>query len=185
MANGEHLQTIETRWGQAIDRMFDSPEARVLMPAPSLWPAFLNPTEAAIGSFRPPEGKTNDVIVIVRINHGVWQAVCPFCPSAQHASREDPWFYCAVCHNEAIGFKAAPIAWPVDHEELGALLLEVRQPALRNWEPDETVADITLQVADYKQREAAHAALLAAAEPEELAPDLESRFELPGAPEDA
>lgn len=185
MANGEELQTIETRWGQAIDRMFDSPQARALMPEPSLWPAFLNSEVSNGGHFRPPSGKTDDVIVIVRVNHGVWQALCPFCTSAQHASREDPWFYCAVCHNEAMGFKSVPIAWPKEHEELAGLLLEVNQIPMRNWEPAETVAELTLQVQDYKKSEAAAAERRAATPPEELAPDLEPRFDLPNAPEAA
>jgi len=100
---GEEIQTIETRWGQSIERMFDTPESQAFRPDPHVWPAYLNPGASVVGHFRPPEGKSDSIAVRVRINHGVWQIVCPWCPSAQHASRDDPWFFCARRNNDQVG----------------------------------------------------------------------------------
>lgn len=147
--NGEELQTIETRWGFAIRAMFDTEQSRDLAPDPSLWPAYLNGTTSAAGYFRPPLGKTDEISVIVRVNHGVWQTVCPFCPSAQHASRDDPWFYCAACHNERINGQAIPVVWPDDHPLIDDLLLKVDLVGLRNWEPHETTDELADQVTNY------------------------------------
>lgn len=149
---GEEIQTIESRWGQSIERMFDTPESLTFRPDPSVWPAYLNAGAALVGHFRPPVGKTDAFSVDVRVNHGVWQTVCPFCPSAQHASRDDPWFYCARCHNEAVGLHAIPVVWPDEHEAIGDLLLDVAHLDMRNWEPGETAREIETQIVLYQAR---------------------------------
>lgn len=153
MANdGQVIETVESRWGQSIERMFDTPESQVFAPDPSVWVAYLNAGAATVGYFRPPLGRLKAPVVEVRINHGVWQTVCPFCPSAQHASKDDQWFYCARCHNEAAGQMLIPVIWPKEHGPVEELLVNVPEIAMRNWEPGETVAVIAEQIGDYLTR---------------------------------
>ena len=139
------LETIETRWGMGVARIFDTPEARKRRPDPSVWPAFLHPELALAHVFEPPLGYAAGPTVAARVNHGVWQACCPFCPSAQHASLEDPWFYCARCHNESAGRLMLPVALPSDAAAIDELLSARPNEANRNWEPWETVADLAAE----------------------------------------
>lgn len=149
---GEAIQTVESKWGQSIERMFDTPESQKFVPDPHIWPAYLNAAAATVGHFRPPAGKTEMTALLVRVNHGVWQTVCPFCPSAQHGSSSDRWFFCARCHNETVGLCSIPVIWPDEAEVLAEFLLEVDHIAMRNWEPGETASDIEQQLRLYQAR---------------------------------
>lgn len=143
---GQTIETIETRWGQSIEFMFGTPEAQALVPDPSVWVAYLNVGAARVGHFRPPLGRVEEPVVEVHVNCGVWQTVCPFCPSAQHASRDDHWFYCARCHNEAVGLMLIPVAWPAEEVEvIEGLLLERDHVDLRSWEPEQATADLVVE----------------------------------------
>lgn len=130
--------------------MFDTPESQQFAPDPSVWVAYLNAGAALVGHFRPPLGRVSEPVVDVHVNSGVWQTMCPFCPSAQHASRDDHWFYCARCHNEAVGQMLVPVAWPSDPGAIESILLEVAHTPMRNWEPQEPVADLEAQLAVYR-----------------------------------
>lgn len=143
-STGETIETVEVRWGQSIDLMFDTPEAKAFAPDPSMWPAYLNAGAARVGHFRPPLGKIMTPVVEVRVNCGVWQTVCPFCPSAQHASKTDRWFYCARCHNDTVGQMLVPVVWPEETlvGDIEGLLLERPYIDYRSWEPDQTPDDI-------------------------------------------
>lgn len=143
---GETIETIESRWGQSIDLMFGTPEAQAFLPDPSVWVAYLNVGAARVGHFRPPLGKAATPVVEVHVNCGVWQTVCPFCPSAQHASRDDHWFYCARCHNEAAGQMLIPVVWPEKEcDQIEELLLERVHVDLRSWEPQQTPDDLVVE----------------------------------------
>lgn len=139
------LETIETRFGNAIDRLFDTPEARARAPQTAAWPAFLHSTMSRSGFYRPPAGYAERPVVYVRVNAGRWLTDCPFpnCNSAQHASRHDHWFYCARCHNEHVGHVLIPVVWPLEPDAIEQHLLKYRPlPDARNWEPHETLADL-------------------------------------------
>lgn len=126
------LITCETRWQQAANRLF-----RGATPPPSLWPLLiLNPDPIL------PVGRAKTPAVEVRVNHGVWQTVCPFCGSAQHASAADRVFYCAACCNHDTGNHTVPVKWPRDPDAIEQQLAERPLPRQRNWEPGETLRDL-------------------------------------------
>lgn len=142
---GDHLATIETRFGQAIDRMYDTPESSAAKPAPHLWPAVLYPSDSRRGYYVAPFGITDEVTVSAVVNHGRWLTLCPFCPSAQEASAESHLFYCATCQNEAIGNAAIRVEWPDDADAVEATLLERPFRENRSWVTGETVADLVVE----------------------------------------
>lgn len=130
------LETAETRWGSAISNSLSSQ-----IPA-SLWIAVLNPPPAG---YLKPQGTTANPALLVHANHGSWQTLCPFCPSAQHAAETDPWFYCADCQNEAVNHQLIPVVWPLNQAEIEAALMLRPDPETRNWEPGETITALHLQ----------------------------------------
>lgn len=139
---GVVIETIESRWGQSIELMYDTPESQQFRPDPCVWPAFLNVGASMVGHFRPPTGRVKEPTVTVRVNCGVWQTVCPFCPSAQHASRDDPWFYCARCHNEPVGLALIPVIWPDGAGDIEEVLLKRDLIDYRSWEADQPVKEL-------------------------------------------
>lgn len=139
---GEHLATIETRWASNVQRIFDTPEGAALAPPPHLWPAYLYSNISRRGFYAPPQGTRAEPAVYARVNHGRWLTACPFCASQQHASPSDQWFYCAHCHNEAVGSASVPVVWPNDAAAIEALLLGRPFRENRNWEPGESVEDL-------------------------------------------
>jgi hypothetical protein len=120
------METAETRWG---GRMVDTFGAE--LPPVDIWVALANPTP--VREFTGPTGKAEEPIVAVRANHGVWQALCPFCPSAQHAARSE-WFYCAHCLNEAVGHQLIPQVWPENEGAIEAVLAAYPTEE-QSWEP--------------------------------------------------
>lgn len=116
-------------------------EAAVEVPA-ALWPYFLFPPDGQM--YVPPRGDADGPAVPVRVNHGVWQTCCPFCPSAQHASISDRRFFCAVCLNTEAGNCTLPVLWPDDKTLLAIDSALSARPFVttQNWEPGETVAQL-------------------------------------------
>lgn len=143
------LDTAESRWGIVAMRRIRGASA----PPPSLWAAVLS--SPADRPYIPPTGQVDGPVVLVRANHGVWQACCPFCPSAQHAPESHLFFYCAICHNEAVGHKLVPVEWPANRAELEAALLRRPHRWARSWEPGETLEDLERQDADALEQELA------------------------------
>lgn len=129
------IQTAETRWQAAADRVFrgDPPPAHLL-------PLLLTGRDPIL-----PTGHTRTPVVDVRVNHGVWQTQCPFCPSAQHASETSRLFYCAVCMNHDIGHQTVPVKWPRNADAIEAELARRPFPHQRHWEPGETLRDLKQQ----------------------------------------
>lgn len=142
---GDHLATIETRFGQSIDRMYDTPESLVYKPAPHLWPAVLYPSQSRRGYYVPSAGVSEKTTVYAIVNEGRWMTQCPFCASAQEASQTDPFFYCARCQNEPVSNQSVPVAWPDDHAEVERLLVERPFRENRYWEPSEPVAQLVAE----------------------------------------
>ena len=127
------LETAEARWAAAAVRSF--PDADV---PPFLWAARLNASR--LDPYVAPRGRAKAPVVHARANHGRWQACCPFCPSAQHASL-DGFFYCASCLNATCGHRTLPLVLPKNLMVIEAVLME-RPVENRNWEPAETVKQL-------------------------------------------
>jgi hypothetical protein len=130
------LESIETRWAIGAASMFRASE----LPRPSLWPAVLH--QAPGIRYVEPVAEVSRPKVAVRVNHGVWQTLCPFCPSAQHAAETDRFFYCGECMNEGNGHRLLPVVWPADWEAIAAELVLRPRAENRNWLPGETVAQL-------------------------------------------
>lgn len=107
---------------------------------PSLWPYYLYPPDGQ--PYIPPTGKTDAHETHAYVNRGRWLARCPFCPSIQHVSKTDPWFFCADCLNTAADNQAIPVRWNDHHEKIEAALLARPYVTTRNWEPHETAKDL-------------------------------------------
>lgn len=83
----------------------------------------------------------DEVVTYAEVNWGRWIVRCPFCPSAQLASRSARWFLCHFCGNKAVGGQWIPLVWPDNVSEIEAAL-SVRPPNNMNWIPGETVEDL-------------------------------------------
>ena len=97
-----------------------------------------------------------------RVDNGRWICDCPFCPSAQNASRLDHRFFCVECGNAPVGGQWIEVVWPT---ELDRLALEEhlgkRHPRNMWWSPGgdeaervhgragETVDDIARENAEH------------------------------------
>lgn len=132
------IETVEQRFKVQADRLWRHTDT----PPAFLWPLMF-------GRHRDdptlPTGAAKTPVVEVRVNHGVWQTVCPFCDSAQHASETDRRFYCAGCQNEAANHKTLPVKWPRNTEAIHTQLAIRPHRRFRNWEPGETLADLQRQ----------------------------------------
>src|ERR1019366_9571036 len=85
-----------------------------------------------------PKMVSNKAVAHVRVCHGVWLVDCPWCGSAQRASREDHRFFCVECENNTVGGNAwIPVKWPKEWREIEALLGVRPTPACMNWFPGE------------------------------------------------
>jgi len=78
------------------------------------------------------------------VNHGRWIVRCPFCTSAQFASREDKRFFCVECLNEQAGRRWVRVVWPkvADMATIEGALESRADQRTRNWEPGESPADL-------------------------------------------
>lgn len=93
-------------------------------------------------------GEVDDTQTITAyVDHGRWIACCPFCPSAQVVSPEDPFFLCAGddgCVNLPIQGAYVAVVFPDEttQQDVEAVLLERPAMSTRNWLPDETADDL-------------------------------------------
>jgi hypothetical protein len=84
-------------------------------------------------------------VVRAEVNHGRWIARCPFCPSAQIVSPEDPRFLCAGsdgCANALVRGAFVAVEFPARRAEVETALLARPDRTTRNWRPGEAVADL-------------------------------------------
>lgn len=133
------MQTLEDRFAFQMERHHGNIADAIEEVPPELWPYFLHRPDGQV--YVPPLGDAEGPAVTVRVNHGVWQTRCPFCPSAQHASISDRRFFCAVCLNTDAGNRTLPVIWPDDEKLLAIDAALSGRPFVttQNWEPDETV----------------------------------------------
>lgn len=94
--------------------------------------------------------QTGDVEIAVRCEQGRWLAQCPWCSSAQWASRTDPRYFCSTCLNERDGARWAAVRWPDDTPAIEEALA-MRFTEFATWEPGETVADLLEQNAAHPE----------------------------------
>lgn len=90
------------------------------------------------GDLQLPEGITEETSVPVIVNYGRWLVQCPWCPSAQVASREDHRFFCIECANNQ-SMKWIRVTWPDTHVAVERLLGKRHMREIRNWLPHETL----------------------------------------------
>jgi len=90
--------------------------------------------------FVMPEG-FHKAQTYARVNHGRWVADCPFCSSAVVADPEDPRFFCVHCLNNGTG-KWVRVVWPEDFAAIEAELALRARTTHRNWDPQESLADL-------------------------------------------
>lgn len=136
------MQSLENRFAFQMERHFKSVEKALEHVPAALWPYFLYPPEGQL--YVPPLGDADGPAVSVRVNQGVWQTVCPFCPSAQHASITDRRFFCARCLNTAAGNRTVPVVWPDDNKLTAIETAMADRPFVttQNWEADEPVEQL-------------------------------------------
>lgn len=142
------IETVEHRFRSQLNYLARnvqlSAEHRELAATvePHLIPYFLHPPRGQM--FVPPLGRCETPKAIARVDHGRWLADCPMrdCCSAQHVSKEDPWFFCANCTNAEVGCKSIPVVWPKEHEEIEQMLLRRPFVPTRNWQPPLSVKDL-------------------------------------------
>lgn len=79
--------------------------------------------------------------VLAEVNHGRWIARCPYCAGAMYVAPGLP-FYCVDCLMVANEGQAMTVVFPEEKERIEALLLARPNPATRNWQPGETVAQL-------------------------------------------
>lgn len=87
-----------------------------------------------------------------RVNHGVWIVACPCeqpgLPSPGMALWPSiPWMWCVRCRNHETRGKWRPVAVPPAEvrARIEAILLCRPGVSDRNWEPDETIAELIRQ----------------------------------------
>ena len=104
------------------------------------WPGFR-------ASGRLPQGVAGNVTVPVEVNHGRWLTRCPWCNSANLASRADRRFLCCECGNVGVGGQWVRVVWPDPPtvQQIERVLLARPDPHTRNWLPGETVADLVAE----------------------------------------
>lgn len=138
------IETVESRWQNAINRLHDSGQLAVIPPT-HLWVTIIADYEHAHRVRVPePAGFADGPAAHVRVNGGVWQTPCPLCGSTQHASR-DEWFYCATCRNAAVAGRLLPQVWPTNADQIEQVLLFRPRPKYRHWHPGERIEDLRRQ----------------------------------------
>lgn len=104
-----------------------------------------HPSQARHIPLVPPTSEVDDGAPLpARVNHGRWIVDCPDCRGAMPVWVEQPLMWCSDCQNRAVGHRWRRVALPVVEERVAieAILSQRPNPANRNWEPGEAVADL-------------------------------------------
>lgn len=94
------------------------------------------------GDTPPPTETHPTATVIAEVIHGRWMAKCPWCASAQVASREDRRFFCVECLNVRADGKWARVVWPEQADEIEAVLAMRPSKETRSWLAHESLGDL-------------------------------------------
>ena len=92
--------------------------------------------------------QTDAAVAFASVNYGRWLVRCPWCPSAQHASRADHRFFCVECYNSAVGQRWVKVVWPEEARDIESVLLR-RPKRYRNWNPGEAVVKLERENAEH------------------------------------
>jgi len=84
-----------------------------------------------------PTMQTNKVTAHARVDWGRWIVDCPWCTSAQNASREDHRFFCVECGNAAVRGQWITVIWPDENDLVQVEMLLSMRPSRDNqfWTP--------------------------------------------------
>ena len=85
-----------------------------------------------------------DEPVVAVVRQGRWLVLCTQdgCASAMLASNHHPRFVCPECGSPDVGGHWRPVIWPADRSRGETALLKRPIKDARNWEVDETAADL-------------------------------------------
>src|ERR1039457_4537535 len=89
-----------------------------------------------------PKMVSNKATVYARVDLGRWIVDCPWCKSAQHASREDHRFFCVECGNAAVTGAWVSVHWPNEWAEIEEILSCRPSAGNQWWTPGETLASL-------------------------------------------
>lgn len=89
-----------------------------------------------------PQDTHPTITVTPIVNTGRWLVPCPWCMSAQLASRNDHRFFCTECRNVGAEGKWVQVVWPESSEEIEALLSMRPVHRTQNWLSHETLGDL-------------------------------------------
>lgn len=86
-----------------------------------------------------------EYLAYAEVSHGRWIVRCPFCRSAQLASKEDHRFFCVECLNEVAGRRWVRVVWPEEPEPIEAALLARPERAFMHWRKGEPVEALLVE----------------------------------------
>lgn len=102
------------------------------------------PPEQIVKQYGPPglvlpQMVSNKATAYARVDLGRWIVDCPWCKSAQHASREDHRFLCVECVNAAVQGSWVPVQWPAEWQAIEEALRHRPDKGNQWWTPGEPV----------------------------------------------
>ena len=80
----------------------------------------------------------NAVAAVIK---GKWVVKCQFCGTCEKKDH-GAWHICRACLNAEAEYLRVAVAWPADRAAIERLLGNRKWSWVRNWTPDETVADL-------------------------------------------
>lgn len=89
-----------------------------------------------------PAMTTNKATAYARVDLGRWIVDCPWCKSAQHASREDHRFFCVECGNAPVRGQWITVHWPNEWAEIEEILSKRPDKGNQWWSPGETLKSL-------------------------------------------
>lgn len=100
------------------------------------------------GPFRAlglPQGIADSPKAYVMVNGGRWIVPCPFCASAEYASKQDHRFFCTDCGNIDVGGQWLHVIWPENWQAIEQALFRRPKMVYRNWLQGESLDDLAQQ----------------------------------------
>lgn len=136
---------------QAIMTLETTPYVRGVFPGrvtPMLWAVFIS---TRTGKPLPPATIIHRGSVKAHVNHNRWIVQCPFCSSAELASKVHRMFWCAECQMRSNDGCALNVIFPAPRTmaEIETVLLMRENIDNRNWFPHETVAQLARENLDH------------------------------------
>ena len=99
----------------------------------------LNPLLSPFAKKGLPTTISNRATAYVRVDWGRWIVDCPWCRSAQAASKEDHRFFCVECGNHPVDGAWVNVVWPNEWKEIEGILSRRPSKDHQWWSPGETL----------------------------------------------